>query len=304
MLPAEGVLQAVSRWVTLLETGDSVSHVWALVRSVPSLADVSVTQYATALDWLSIHGLVTQDRLIHVGNTAAEAHSALFAQLIESIAPPWLIDADALISNADDLPLDAERLAQTFGLDAETAYATIMGVHRKVDLEARARIGLSGEVALITALEARWPGSTTHVSIFDDSAGYDIQLTLPSRSWHLEVKTTARRGRLTIHLTRNEYVTSRRDKSWLLVLVGLSDAGELAALATLRGDTLLPQVPHDVSPRGRWEAAAIDLTPSELIRGLVLADAVDGVLTVGAGTSEFAWLPRADSAGPRTSATK
>jgi hypothetical protein len=291
MLPAEGVLQAANRWITLLGTGDSVSHVWAVLRSSPNLTDVSVTQYATALDWLSIHGLVTQGRLIHAGDTRIEARSALFAQLIESIAPPWLLDADVLLSNADDLPFDAERLAQTFGLDGETAFATIMGVQRKVDLDARARLGLAGEVALIAALEARWPGSTVHVSTFADSAGYDDQLTRRSRSWHLEVKTTARRGRLTIHLSRNEYATSRRDDSWVLVLVGLDEGGNLVALATLRGDTLPARVPRNVSPRGHWEAAAIDLAPSDLIRGLVLADAIEESLTMSRDSAEFAWLP-------------
>jgi hypothetical protein len=291
MLPAEGVLQAANRWVTLLGTGDSVSHVWAVLRSSPNLTDVSVTQYATALDWLSIHGLVTQDRLIHPGGIGIEGRSALYAQLIESMAPPWLLDADILISNSEDLPFDAERLAQTFGVGAETAFAAIMGVQRKVDLDARERLGLAGEVALIAALEARWPGSTVHVSTFDDSAGYDVQLMLPSRSWHLEVKTTTRRGRLTIHLTRNEYATSRRDDSWALVLIGLDAAGDLAAIATLRGDTLRTQVPRNVSPRGRWEVAAIDLSPADLIRGLVLADTIEESLTAGKGAAEFAWLP-------------
>jgi hypothetical protein len=58
-----------------------------------------------------------------------------------------------------------------------------------------------------------------HVSKFDDSAGFDVQFTMPDQCWHLEVKTTVRRGRLTIHLSRNEYCVSRRDDGWALAEV-------------------------------------------------------------------------------------
>ncbi|WNG88496.1 DUF3883 domain-containing protein [Mycobacterium sp. ITM-2016-00317] len=211
--------------------------------------------------------------------------------MIDSLAPPWLADADILVGSADDLPFDADVLAQTFGLDADTALAAILTVQRKVDLEARNRIGLAGELALIQKLEARWPGSTIHVSQYDDSAGYDVQFTSTARRWNLEVKTTVRRGRLTIHLTRNEYRVSQTDNSWALILVGLDHADNLAALATLRADALSERVPRDNSPRGRWDSAAIDLGPSDLIRGLALDTAVDDLLSEDSASPKFAWLP-------------
>ena len=211
--------------------------------------------------------------------------------MIQSIDPPWLVDADLLIGNSDDLPSDAERLAATFGVSSETAFVKIMDVQRKVDLDARNQLGFAGERALVAALEARWPHSTVHVSTFDDSAGYDVEFTLPSATFHLEVKTTTRRGRLTIYLTRNEYATSQRDPNWALVVVGLDNDANLAALVTMRRDVLSTRVPHDVSTRGRWESAAIDLAPTELMRGLALTDSARESLLAGTAPSEFAWFP-------------
>ena len=166
-----------------------------------------------------------------VGTTV---RAAMFARVIQSIDPPWLLDADLMIAAADDLPSDAERLARTFGVRPETAFTKILDVQRKVDLDARRRLGLAGELALIAALEARWPNSTVHVSAFDDSAGYDVEFSLPRSTLHIEVKSTFRKGRLTVYVTRNEYATSQRDPNWVLVVVGLDAESNLVAVATVR----------------------------------------------------------------------
>lgn len=291
MVPADGVLRAANRWLSLLATGDSVSHAWAVVRSNPGFSDASVTQYASALDWLTEHGLVTQNHLMRSTDGHVVPPPVLYAHMMSSLAPTWLADADILIGSPDDLPFDADVLAQTFGVDADAALAAILAVQRKVDLDSRTRIGLAGEMALIEWLEARWPGSTLHVSRYDDSAGFDVQFSPQSHRWHLEVKTTIRRGRLTIHLTRNEYRVGRNDVSWALIVVGLDQDGELAALATVQTDILLNRVPRDVSPRGHWESAAIDLLPTDLIRGLALRSSMDQLLDDGLTSPEFAWLP-------------
>ena len=69
----------------------------------------------------------------------------------------------------------------------------------------------------------------TIVALKDDGLGYDVVGPLPTAMWHLEVKSTTRRGRLVIRISRLEYEIGAMDPLWRLVIVGLDSQHEAAA---------------------------------------------------------------------------
>lgn len=261
------------RWLQLLATSAFPQAV-ALIRSDTRYLDLSITQYASALDWLARVELVEagssgwQLSEIAFGLPSDQLSQLLFARSLDVGAPAWLPDADVLIRDAEDIPQDASALAASLGLTDEQALLTVRQVHGRIDLELRARIGAAGEQDLIRELEERWPRSTTHVAAEHDGFGYDIGFTLFDVNWHLEVKTTIRRGRLAVHLSRHEYEVGRSDPKWRLVIAGLDEKERLSCVATARLDQLWPQSPQDVLGGARWQSARFELTQHGVCAGL------------------------------------
>lgn len=304
MLPAEGVLHAAKRWLELL-TRSTVDQASALIRSDPAYRDLSITQYGSGLDWLRQVGLLTEDE--HgfglTSNTRRlspeDANRLLFGLSLQAAVPPWLADADALVLAPSELPQDALDVASSLGLTEEAALLCVRQIHGHADLAERSRVGAAGEVALIELLEDFRLGSTDYVAARHDGYGYDIGFTTGTEQWHLEVKTTTRRARLQIHLSRHEYEVMQLDPSWRLVVVGL-DGQDVAAIATVSSDVLRDRAPVDASSLSRWESARHELVASDLHEGL-------GFITETTGSSseqflmtghrpgsfgKYAWMPR------------
>lgn len=272
MLPGDGVLRAAYRWLRLLERS-SLPQASALIRADAAYTDLSPTQYAAARDWLRtvrlLHSGAAGARLAPaaLGLTDTGARQLLFGRSLEAAAPAWLPDADVLVRDPSELPQDAADLAAVLGLDDPAALLAVRQVHGRIDLAERARIGAEGEKGLVALLERRWPGSTNHVAITDDGLGYDLAFTLAGRTWHLEVKTTSRRGRLVLYLSRHEHEVALLDPGWRLVVVGLDGEGALGALATARHQVLRGRAPHDHDPAARWESTRHQLRPLDLHPG-------------------------------------
>ena len=91
--------------------------------------------------------------------------------------------------------------ATTLNVSDDAALLTVAMVHGKIDLEQRAEVGAAGELRLVELLEEQWPGSTRHVALEHDGLD-DVAFTGAGATWHLEVKSTTRRGRLVVHLSR------------------------------------------------------------------------------------------------------
>lgn len=298
MLPAEGVLRAAHRWLDLLERSDVV-HAAALIRSEARLTDLSMTQYASALDWLRTIGFVVDASFgsaLHPdlrGLSGSAKGQHLYRSSLQALDPPWLLDAEVLIQDEADLPQDALRLAELFGLDDSAAVLGIRQVHGRVDLEARARVGAAGEAALVALLEARWPGSTSHASLRDDGLGYDAAFTLADRTWHLEIKSTTRRGQLVIYLSRHELEVAARDPDWCLAVVGLDESLAATAVVTVDRERLLQRVPVDAHAGVRWESARYQLNPADLSARLpFLGDQpARALLQIPGEASGFSWTP-------------
>lgn len=304
MLPADGVLRAAQRWLHLLALS-TPPQASALIRADAGYTDLSPTQYAAAFEWLKDVGLLENSppgvRLAPAarGLPDAEIHQLLFTRSLEALAPAWLPDADVLVPNSSELPQDAAELAAIFGLGDAAAMLAVRQVHGRIDLAERARIGAAGESGLVALLEQRWPGSTVHVALNDDGLGYDIVLMLSQGAWHLEVKTTGRRGRLVLYLSRHEHEVALADPDWRLVVVGLSDDGKPAALATGRHEALQNRAPYDRHSAARWESTRHQLGPADLQPGLPFLGAPPSLTDAGSllycgsvGTgSPYAWMP-------------
>lgn len=299
MLPADGILRAAQRWLGLLARS-TFTQAAALIRSDPAYADHSQTQYANALDWLLSVGLLVQTPTGPASGAAAQHLDSrhvgrlVFATALEQAAPSWLPDSDTLIPDAAELPADAAGLALTLGLTDSEALLAVRQVHGKIDLAERARVGAAGELALVKYLELRWPGSTRHVSLADDGLGYDIEFTCQGTTWHLEVKSTTRRGRLTIHLSRHEHEVANLDPDWRLVVIGLDDQDNAAAVATANTTALLARAPRDLYPSARWDSVRHQLSSGDLRSGLPFPELSTSETPFDQDSQHgrfFAWMP-------------
>jgi hypothetical protein len=275
VLPPDGVVRAAERWLSLLDRS-TVVQAAALIRADVAYTDLSPTQYSTAFEWLRGIGLLEEGphgTTLHSGVRGLpgiQARQVLFQRALEVASPAWLRDADLLIPDATELPQDAMSLAESLRIDSGTALLAIRQVHGKIDLEARARVGLAGERALLDYLENLWPGSTRHVALESDGFGYDVVLNVDGGPWHLEVKTTTRRGRLIVYVSRHEYEVSRVDPAWRLVLVGLDQNDNMTTLGTVDFELVYGRLPRDVASGARWESVRIELRQDELRAGLDL----------------------------------
>lgn len=304
-LPPEGILQAAACWLSLLPRSP-VAQASALLHSDARYLRLSSTQYAGALEWLINIGVVVSDekglrldpRLEGIG--VAELCDAAFRAGLQADAPAWLQDADLYVQDTSDLPADAATLSASLELSPNDAIAAIRQVHGKIDLEARSRVGGSGELAVVATLNQAWRDAARHVALDSDGLGYDIAVTVSEVTWHLEIKSTTRRGRLVVYLSRQEFEIGQLDPRWRLVVAGLGDDDDLAGLATVRSAVLWERAPNDHDVASRWETARYELGPTDLEPGLsflspVPSDAplqVRVLLEAGSKSEDhFAWMP-------------
>lgn len=302
--PPEAVLLAAARWLRLLQRS-SIEQASALIRADAALADLSITQYAQGLEWLGRIGLVQDgpqgSRAAGGLDTLApyELDALLLEASLDALRPPWLHDADLLVRTAEDLPQDVVSLATTLNVSDDSALLTVAMVHGKIDLEQRAEVGSAGELRVIELLEEHWPGSTRHVAAEHDGMGYDVAFATDGAMWHLEVKSTTRRGRLVVHLSRHEHEVALRDPAWRLIVVGLDYERDLACLATIGYQDLAVRAPEDRHSGARWEAVRYAIGPEHVAGGLPFvaeppASARAKFLLAAemtAASTGFAWMP-------------
>jgi hypothetical protein len=229
----------------------------------------------------------------------AEADELLLAATLEAAEPAWLPDADLLVQQPADLPQDVMTMARALGISDDAALLSIGMAHGKVELENRQRVGSAGELELIALLEAEWPGSTSHIAAEHDGFGYDVAFRNAGETWHLEVKSTTRRGRLVLHLSRHEHEVAIRDAAWRLVAVGLEEGDQLACVATIKYKELAARAPEDRHAGARWETVRYGVAPELLAGGLSFI--VDPPGPAGArflrpaemtaALTGFAWMP-------------
>ena len=129
-----------------------------------------------------------------------------------------------------------------------------------LDSEVNARVGLEGEKYVIDqltlALDPDLHSAIRHVSLTDDSLGFDI--SAPSRyeargDTHLEVKTSVWTGpKFRFFLTRNEYLVAKRDRSWFLIGVR-KNVDRFDLLGHLSIEDIQNEMPLERSPDFEWQ---------------------------------------------------
>lgn len=156
----------------------------------------------------------------------------------------------------------------------------LLAASRKVDMNARARIGSLGELAVIEEIKAAYVSrkrpdlcaSIQHVSLQSDELGYDVAcLTVDGYSRRkLEVKTCSSVGKGRLYLSRNEYRKGLLDPDWRLVVC--TAVGELVQVAGwCKASDIVFAMPSDSSEADvRWETASIGSFMSVLVPGLPL----------------------------------
>lgn len=131
--------------------------------------------------------------------------------------------------------------------------------------------GLEGEEFVVDLLNKQLPRGITsrieHVSLKDDSAGYDIaspSTSDPERTVLLEVKTTTRPGQyLRYFLSRNEADVGLRHQNWFLVFVVVRHgAHELAGFASM--SAIRHELPVDPPGNTHWMSARMESSISDL----------------------------------------
>lgn len=303
MIPPEGVIIAATRWLDLLGRSTE-SQASILIRSNSRYADLTPTQYSNALDWL--RSLAWTNLTEGIGKpvqlknlTPQGRREYLLASLLESVDPPWLENADVLVDSSDDLPQDVERWSELLELPGSSAFRVVRRISGKIDMARRAQVGNAGEIALCALLEAKWPGAINHVAKTDDGFGYDISVAIQDIDWHLEVKSTTRRGRLSFFLSRHEFETGLADKYWKLLVVGLDNDLTARCVAEVGKPALKKCAPSDRTTSASWESTRYNLGEGQLRPGLTFlpwneTDIWTHRLLVQGAESQgpnFSWMP-------------
>ncbi|WP_100445866.1 DUF3883 domain-containing protein [Glycomyces xiaoerkulensis] len=258
--PPEPVLRAAVRWLELLPSS-GVARARAILTSGRGSGGITATQYETAYDWLARSGL------LQVRPPCGRIEYAVLEQTLISDAPLWFRDADLLVRDPDELPADAVRAAEALGLSLDEAYACVISAWGRVDAEERKRIGDAGELALAKLIEESTTASVEHVASYSDGLGYDLLVRRGSYRSHIEVKSTTRRNRLSIYLSRTEFETMLRDADWQMVAVLLDRQLKMLAIGTVSKELISASAPADTHTHGRWESFRLDIPAEEIEPG-------------------------------------
>ncbi|MGW6138108.1 DUF3883 domain-containing protein [Streptomyces sp. NPDC055140] len=295
-LPPKPLLVGALRWLVHLQRS-SVEQVWRMFLSHPGLRDLTPTQYGAALDWLRRESILLGAESKPVPMSDRLAGLAVLRAAVASVEPAWLRDADRTIRAPQDLPLDVASTAEALGVSALDAVRVIKAVWGKVDTHARAELGAAGEQRLVELLVDALDARVLQVSEASDGFGYDISVQGGGSALHIEVKSTNRRGRLAIYLSRNEYEVMCTDHAWQLVAVLLDAAGRIAGVGTVNREWITGSVPVDGSVHGRWESTRLEVPSAAVSPGIVGIGrwlrpcATGGVLDVGTeGSGTPQWL--------------
>jgi hypothetical protein len=181
----------------------------------------------------------TIEYLVQQGSLVIQADKF---QIVDVIIPEWLTNAAGLGFE------DAYRLAEDF---TPTEASKL-----KFDHLVLTEIGLKGELAFIDFLRAFHGDSCeiNHVSLFDDSLGYDVVLRKPDgETLFFEVKTTSRPRDVDFpfYLSRNEYNVGITSKSWTIACMLMLN-GTANCVGVLTASQLEGQLPLDVSANITW----------------------------------------------------
>ena len=259
---ANSILVGAARWLHELSFRDEDGARLSL-RSQAGFKDLTPTQYEIALDWLRARDMYPV-REVSADWTRSAAARVLGAA-IAATTPPWLPDADSLIRSPSELPIDIVELGEQLGLNHQEAFDEVKRVWRKFDDTAQRALGAAGEAALVHWLEENVDAKVVQVSLFDDTAGYDLALMIGERTHaRIEVKTTRREDSVIVFLSRNELDTMRANTGWCLQVVHLNPDDSIRFLSWITPETIHAGEPRD-GRLATWQSMKMTL-PTHALR--------------------------------------
>ena len=164
-------------------------------------------------------------------------------------------NGNALIRFLSSQLADGDRIAWELAVAGGELEAT----EAKFPRELLEQIGLEGELTVIEELKRQLASDLhdqiDHISLFDDTVGFDIRAPLTSMSSGfscLEVKTSSRPGEdFRFFISRNETRAAATIRNWFLVgVVRLN--GVASVIGHLRYHNFAAYLPSDVHSNSRW----------------------------------------------------
>lgn len=229
--------------------------------------------------------LIPSEELLVLRELPADVGSEiLLSMLLLQERPLWLYaavaDEDIRWENVPEA--DQEVLHQLIG-EAARREAFLLTVGKTIDLEYLADFGAAGEEYVVAECKQHLDrmgrpdlASDVHrVSLRSDQLGYDITSPDTAGKRHrIEVKTMGSAfGRAEFFLSRNEARVGQNDPHWSLVVVRRDRDGTLKLLGWCSGAAIIPALPYDPHPDGRWASVRISLPLEALTLGLPLDSA-------------------------------
>lgn len=174
-----------------------------------------------------------------------------------------------------------ETLVEDLLAGSEVAWTILESINpppkviRKLDTDLLKKIGLDGELAVIETLKSQISEQSfnkiRHISLKDDSAGFDIQAP-SSRDADafvlLEVKTSVRPGELfSFYISANEARVGRLNRNWFLIGVE-SFKGDLRVFGHLLFETFSDLLPLNQSESCEWQSAKVSISKKAFRHGL------------------------------------
>lgn len=282
------VLVGARRLSGLLETS-SVASAMAILTSHSDFADLTHSNYLEALEWLEQNGLKDVPNC-----SASETAQRAFEVVLQNGDASWLSNGMDDLPTPEFLPQPILDAAFALELDPMVALQLSLKYGHQVDLARRERIGLLGELALVSYLEQQG-AAVIHESLVSDTLGWDIRCSLQGQEWHIELKSTISLSRLRLFLSRNEYEVSLRDPRWLLAVALINEHGDLFRIAHIRRGTLPHLVPIDRASGCRWQSCSIDCLPEIVIPGLPAELQESGIDSIILSGDHPSWWPLAQS---------
>lgn len=210
------------------------------------------------------------------------ATELLLQELLLEEPPLWLyaavVDDEVRWENVPQA--DQEALGQLLE-DAARREALLLSLGRTLDAAQLVEQGSRGEEFVVELcrqyfIERDRPdlaSAVSRVSLRSDQLGYDV--TSPDTKGHrhrIEVKTTssASAGLVEFFVSRNEAAVGARDPGWSLVAVRRNRDDSLDLIGWCSSVSLVPHLPRDVSPQGRWSSVRLSMATADFTPGLPL----------------------------------
>jgi hypothetical protein len=143
-------------------------------------------------------------------------------------------------------------------------------LEKKFDNSLQVQLGLEGELAFISYLEANLPDNRrltiNHVSLVDDTAGYDVSCSSAIHEDEIdlfEVKTSSRISRtFNFFITRNELKVGNSEPNWRIAAMRKVDS-KYEFLGLLRLSQFSSYLPKDIHVASKWTSASVAIPVSE-----------------------------------------